>query len=159
MFEYEGGKGKEKRGERDNLVELVGPGFLLQFREVSGLDFNSDFDPPFLYGILGGCDQHLGLDGSRVRGPDDEEDLGGSATISGFVFVVDNSVAASISGELTSDVFISSRGISFLFQDNVFKVIRDLEECIAELASKLNIVKSCNNFVVYFNSTVQQKLQ
>lgn len=127
--------------------------FIRDFAKVSALNFRSDTVEGSTKSILRRSANHLGSDGSSVRGPSEEDDFVTLAlTWSKFVFEIVNSVSAVLFGELAEESVIV--GVRRLFFDNnLGLVVADLVDDEFDLVSaQLQFVVCIESFVINSNT-------
>ena len=120
--------------------------FIRDLAKVGALDFRSNAVKGLTKGVLRRGAEHLGSDGSGIRGPGEEDDFVTLAfAFSKLVFKVVNSVSAVLFGELAEESVIV--GVGRLFFDN------DLGLVVADLVDdEFDLVSAQLQFVVCIES-------
>lgn len=136
----------------EGSLDLLDDGFLLDFREVGGLELDTDADESTAEVQLAGGVEHLALDSGGVRRPEDEDELVSVAAVLAGVGKVENSISALFLGELVDELGEGGSGSAGLVDNDLSVVVRDSEDDVSVSVAKLELVEGADSAIVNANS-------
>lgn len=100
----------------------------------------------------GNCTEESGATNRNLYVPHEEDDLGAASIGSGVVVELEHTITAVISGELSQEVGVRSRGLSSLQDGDALVVAGKTEDHVSVLSAQLEVVELRDDGLVDSNS-------